>query len=108
MNCHLAFGQLSPVDPIAARALEQRVVHIGHVLHVANPHARRLDEANQHVVHTKGECVADVARVVGRDATHIEPKQLAPPLLTRLDSHLPPGQRVVDTQLEARARQPSL
>ena len=49
-----------PIDPVAARTLEQRVVDICHVLDVTDAHAGSLDETHQHVERAEGEGVAHV------------------------------------------------
>ena len=71
---HLARRQLVPAHTVAARALEQRVVDVGHVLHVGDAHARGLQPAHQHVERAEREGMPKMPRVVGRNAADVERK----------------------------------
>src|SRR5258708_35153534 len=91
----LTIRQISPVDTVAPRAFEQRVIDIGDVLDVADADAGRLDESNQDVVRAKRKCMAHMSRVVRGHSAHVEPDRPAALTRTGLDTHFPPAQRVV-------------
>jgi len=58
---HLAVGELTPADSVPARALEQRVIDVGDVLHITDAHARSLDEPHQDIERAERERVAHVS-----------------------------------------------
>ena len=60
MDLGLPFGEVAPVDVIPARALEQWIVDVGHVLNIFHAHPGRLDKPDEHVEHREGEGVAHV------------------------------------------------
>jgi hypothetical protein len=89
-----------PVDAIALRALQQRIVDVGHVLDIVNlplgvePHA--LNEVERVV----GRRVTQVGRVVRRDAADVDTGDG-----TGVKGDEPTGRGVVDPEVAALTRQ---
>ena len=104
VNLGLTIGQLAPVDLVAPRALEQRVIDVRDVLHVFHPHAVGFQESHQHVEDRESEGVSHVPRLVGCDAADVD-RQRSP--RRRREDYLPPRQRVMDTKPERTARHDS-
>ena len=73
----LGGGELAPVLAVAGRPLEQRVVDVGDVLHVVDPVAGVAQGAADEVEGDVRRGVAEVGRVVGRDAADVQPGDLA-------------------------------
>ena len=69
----LALGELDPVDADLGRPLQQRVVDVGDVLDVADRVPGRPPGPVEQVEGDVGVGVAEVRRVVGRDAADVEP-----------------------------------
>lgn len=92
----LLLGEPHPVDPVALRPLEKRVVDVGHVLDVVNlplgvePHA--LDEVERVV----GRRVTHMGGVVRRDAADVDTGDG-----TGVEGYHTAGRGVVDPQVAA-------
>jgi len=78
-RCHVGAEQFDllgseflPVLPCLGGALEQRVVHIGDVLHVVDRKPQVEPDPVQQVERQVGERVAEVGRVVGGDAANVK------------------------------------
>ena len=69
----LAFGELDPVGTDLGRAFQQRVIDIGHVLHVADVVAGGAPGTHEQVEPDVGGGVAEVGGVVRRDPADVEP-----------------------------------
>jgi hypothetical protein len=69
---HLLGGEVAPVDARGRGALEQRVVDVGDVLHVRDVVAAVEPDALERVEREVGGRVAEVGRVVRRDAADVE------------------------------------
>ena len=65
--------EVAPVDVDSCRAFQERIVDIRHILHVAHVVPGVEPESDERVEGHIGCRVADVSRVVRRDAAHIEP-----------------------------------
>ncbi len=72
----LSLGELAPVDPVALRALQERVVDVGDILRVVDLEARVTHDALEHIEGDIRRRVPHVRRVVGRDAADVEPEGL--------------------------------
>ncbi len=68
----LVFAEGAPVYAVAARALEDRIVDVGHVLNVGDLMSQPAQGADEHVELDEGEGVAEVGGVVWRDAADVE------------------------------------
>jgi hypothetical protein len=82
---HLLGGQVAPVDARGRRALEQRVVDVGHVLDVGDVVPAVEPHALQRVEREVGGGVAEVRRVVRRDAADVQPHAAVAGALGRPD-----------------------
>ena len=67
----LAPAKLSPVDAVARRALQDRLVDVGDVLGVANPGPTGLEGPREHVENEERSGVTKVCRVVRRHAADV-------------------------------------
>ncbi len=68
----LAVGQLAPVLTIPGRPLQQRVVHVGHVLHVGHVMARVPPGADQQIPGHERGGVPDMGGVVRGDPAGVQ------------------------------------
>lgn len=69
----LTLRKLGPVLAVAGRALQQRVVDVGDVLHVMDPVARVAPGPLEEVERDVGRGVPHVGGVIRRDAADVEP-----------------------------------
>ncbi len=70
----LARSELLPIDVRGVRALKKRVIHVSDVLRVVNGNAGLLERPHERVEREIGGRVAEVSRVVRRDAAHVQPR----------------------------------
>ena len=68
----LAVGQLAPVLTVPGRPLQQRVVHVGHVLHVGHVMARVPPGSDQQVPGQERGGVPDMGGVVRGDPARVQ------------------------------------
>ena len=72
----LILSQLTPINVRSGRTLQQRVVHIGHVLHIGDRHARIQPGAVQQVKSNIGGGVTHMRRVVRGDTANVQARRL--------------------------------